>query len=238
MKNVAKSIAASTFTEHSAYFADFYRLFHRITRINNGQFGKVVYVTSATAGEGKTTVASFLSITASLSSHNFYLLIDGDVHRPTIHNRFNCPRENGLSELLQGEGEPGDIIYKSAFRGLHIITAGRSVSNSFQLFSVERTRELLAEMRRYYEIIVIDGPPLLPVSDSLKLAQVADGTILVVKAGQTPREVAAHAVAILKEADLPLWGVVLNDTGEVLPYYYQPKYYDAHQYQKAREEVQ
>jgi len=89
MKHVAKSIAASTFTEHSAYFADFYRLFHRITRINNGQFGKVVYVTSATAGEGKTTVASFLSITASLSSHNFYLLIDGDVQRPTIHERFN-----------------------------------------------------------------------------------------------------------------------------------------------------
>jgi capsular exopolysaccharide synthesis family protein len=235
MKQQSRLINLKDFTEHSTYFADFYRLFHRITQLNRGQSGKVVYVTSATAGEGKTTVATFLALTASLSSHSHYLLIDGDLHRPSVHERFNCARENGITEVLLGERECGDVIFKTGYRGLHIITAGKSVHSPFQLFSTERIKKLLNEMKNYYEIIIIDGPPLGPVSDSLKLAQMADGTILVVKAGRTPRAVASHAVSILKDANLPLWGVVLNDTGEVLPYYYQPKYHDARYYMVEQE---
>jgi len=230
MKNNSHLVRLEDFTDHSSYFADFYRLFHRISRMNNSQTGKVLYVTSATAGEGKTTVATFLSITASLSSHKHYLIIDGDLHRPSVHERFGYSRTMGLTELLSGESELTDVIYKTEYRGLHVITAGKLVNHPFQLFSLERIREILQMLKKYYEFIIIDGPPLVPVSDSLKLAQVADGTILVVKAGQTPREVAAHAVTILRDADLPIWGVVLNDTGEVLPYYYQPKYHNAHYY--------
>jgi receptor protein-tyrosine kinase len=233
MKNQVPMFPVNEFSEHSTYFADFYRLFHRISMMNGGQSGKVVAVTSATAGEGKSTVASFLMVTAALSSHNYYLLVDGDLHRPTVHEKFGCSRVEGLSEILMGEREVDQVICKTGFRGLHIITAGRAVTNPFQIFSIDKIKETLQKLRSYYDIIIIDGPPLVPVSNALKLAQVADGTILVVKAGQTPREVASHAVKILQDAKLPLWGVILNDTGEVLPYYYQPKYHYNQYYQTA-----
>jgi len=232
MKHPSHNIDISDFSAESTYFADFYRLFHRITMMSGRESGKVVYVTSATAGEGKTTVSTYLSITASLSSSRFYLLIDGDFHRPSVHERFGHSRSNGFADVLLGEKQLGDVINKTDFRGLHILPAGKSVSSPFQVISVQRIQEILTHMRMYYDIIFIDGPPLVPVSDSLKLAQIADGTMLVIKAGKTPREVASYAVNILRDAQIPIWGVVLNDLGEVLPYYYQPKYHDSYYYTK------
>ena len=84
---------------------------------------------------------------------------------------------------------------------------------------------VIKELRKYYKMIIIDGPPILPVSDALRMAQIVDGVILVVQAGKTRMDITKRAIELLKEARCNLLGVVLNDVKEVLPYYYHNKNY-------------
>ncbi len=213
------------YSEHSSYFADFYRFFDKIT--NNGKIKnpKVIMMTSASEGEGKTTLSSYLMITAAMSTQNSYLLVDGDLRRPMVHRRFGVAREYGLTDALTGGKELHQIIRKTPFQGLHLITAGSIVSNPFQVLSQSRTQRIFDRLRGYYNLIVIDAPPIVPVSDTLKLAQFADGIVLAIMAGKTSRVVVKRAIDLIKEANRPLLGVILNDVVEVLPYYYQRKYY-------------
>jgi len=213
------------YSEHASYFADFYRFFDKIA--NNGKIKnpKVIMMTSASEGEGKTTLSSYLLITAAMSTQNHYLLVDGDLHRPMVHKRFGMAREFGLTDVLTGQKDLHQVIRRSPFQGLHIITAGSMVANPFQVLSTTQSQKVFDRLRGYYHMIVIDAPPIVPVSDTLKLAQYSDGIVLAVMAGKTSRVVVKRAIDLIKEANRPLLGVILNDVVEVLPYYYQRKYY-------------
>ena len=225
------------YNEHSPYFADFYQFFSNVIHNVNGHSSgkksfsdvsnspKVIMVTSAVEKEGKSTLASLLSITGALSTHNFHLLIDGDLHRPNLHNKFGVGLENGLSEALMNKKSLQDVVQVTPYGSLHLITAGKMVSNPFELLNIDRMKQLFKELGNYYGMIIVDCPPIIPVSDTLKLAQMADGVVLTVKAGKTPREVVKRAIDILKKGRCNLIGIALNDIGEVLPYYYRSKYY-------------
>ncbi len=213
------------FGEHIPCFANFYRFFHQLAHGGNGKRPQVITVTSATEGEGKSTLSSYLLVTASMSSQELCLLVDGDLHRPTLHKTFGIDREEGLTNVLTEIKDFRTVIQKTNRENLNLLTAGRPVHNPFQLLSLDRTKHLFEEFRTIYSLIVVDAPPLVPVGDSLKLAEYADGVVMVVRTGKTPSEVVKRAVEVLNEARCPLLGIVLNDVGEVLPYYYQRKYY-------------
>jgi len=201
----------------SASGTEFRRLLHNM--LNSSYLpedGKSFLVTSATTGEGKSTIASSLSITASVYKSKKTLLIDADLRRPVLHRFFGYQRERGLRE---------DSLKSTQNENLWVLTSGTHFPKPTQLFDSQKLPELLAEARFYFALIIIDCAPVIPVSDALLLGREVDGVVMVVKAGETPREVSKRACDLVHESGANLLGVTLNNVKEALPYYYNYRYY-------------
>jgi capsular exopolysaccharide synthesis family protein len=213
------------YDQESPYATEFRRLLHNINGVVPEKETKTILVTSAMLAEGKSTVAAFLALTAARQKHKKTLLVDCDLRRPTLHRLFNLPRENGIAEILTEGKKIKDVIKKTAEPNLDVVTAGKAVAQPTDVFDSAAISSLLEEMRFYYDLILVDCAPILPVSDPMLLASSMDGVILVVKAGATQREVAKRATLLLKDDKTRLLGVVLNNLSNVLPYYYKESYY-------------
>ena len=168
---------------------------------------KVVMMASAVASEGKSLTSSNLALTFSESYKRSVLLIDGDLRRPSLHTIFGLDSSPGLCEGLQAP-EDRKLPLHRVSSNLTVLTAGTPTTNPMAALSSERMRRLVEEARETFEWIVIDTPPIGLLSDASLLSQIADGAILVVKAGSTPYDLVQRAVAALG-ADR-LLGVVLN----------------------------
>jgi capsular exopolysaccharide synthesis family protein len=140
---------------------------------------QVVMVTSAGGGEGKTSLASQLA--ASLArSWRKTLLVDGDLRNPAAHKLFDVPLEPGLSEVLRGETSIGDLVRPTPLSRLWMVPAGHWDSHAVQALAQDGVRTTFAQLKSQYEFIVVDSCPVLPVADSLLLAQHVDAVILAV----------------------------------------------------------
>ncbi|MBI5266212.1 MAG: CpsD/CapB family tyrosine-protein kinase [candidate division Zixibacteria bacterium] len=206
------------------FATEFRRLLHNIRNLQGDADLKSIMVTSAMLAEGKSTVAAFLALTAAKKGMKS-LLLDADLRRPTAHRLFGMDRDNGLAEVLSGETTVKSVIRKTSLEKFDIITAGRAVPNPSELFDSRAIGNVITEMKFYYDLIVIDSPPVIPVSDPMLLAQEVDGVLLVVKAGATQREVVSRATDILRSQSRKLLGVVLNNMTNQLPYYYDYSHY-------------
>lgn len=213
------------FDQESPYATEFRRLLHNINGADPARETKTVLITSAMLAEGKSTVAAFLAITSARHKRRNTLIVDCDLRRPTLHYLFNVPRENGIVEVLTEGKKAKDIIKKTSEPNLDIITAGKSIPQPIDVFDSAGIHQLLTEIRFYYDLIIVDCAPVLPVSDPMMLAPDMDGVILVVKAGSTPREVAKRATQLLQTEKTRFLGVVLNNLSNILPYYYSDSYY-------------
>lgn len=151
---------------------------------------KTVMVTSALAGEGKTSVASQLA--ASLArGWKKTLLIDGDLRNPAIHRLFNQPVEPGFSEILRGEVDFEEAIRSTHVSRLWMMSAGNWDPHAVQALAQEGIRGMFAEFKDQYDYIIIDSSPVLPVADSLLLGQHVDGVVLTILR-DTSRAPAVH----------------------------------------------
>jgi Mrp family chromosome partitioning ATPase/uncharacterized protein involved in exopolysaccharide biosynthesis len=207
---------------------------------------KTLVVTSAAPGEGKTLTSANLSVTFAYDGLRV-LLIDCDVRRPRLHGLFQVPRSPGLMELLtpsyngndaapsltfnpsDGQTDSGrpvtDIIRPTNVRGLSLLTCGALPTNPSGLLSGVRMRVLLQELSKSFDLVILDTPPVLATADAGILAALADGVLLVVRAGQTDRIAAKRAHQQLVNVGARVVGTVLNDPGgEVSQYgdYYYP----------------
>jgi capsular exopolysaccharide synthesis family protein len=207
------------FNMETDFATEFRRLLHNIKTAKADQEIKAIMLTSAMLSEGKSTVAVFLALTAARKGTKT-LLLDADLRRPTVHRYFGQNRENGLAEILAGDAISKNMIRKTSLDKLDIIAAGRAVSNPSELFDSRAIGNLITEMKFYYDLIVVDSPPVIPVSDPMLLAQEVDGVLMVVKAGETQREVVRRATEILRSQSRKLLGVVMNNMDGHLPYYY------------------
>jgi capsular exopolysaccharide synthesis family protein len=170
---------------------------------------RVVLVTSALGGEGKTSLSCHLA--GSLARASFRtLLIDGDMRRPSIHRAFDVAARAGLSELLRQEVELDQVIHETAIAGLWLIAAGRWDQSATSALARTRLPALLKKLRKQYEYIIIDSAPLLPVVDSLLIGQHADGVILSVlrEVSQLPH--VNTAVERLESVGVRILGVIVN----------------------------
>lgn len=213
------------FDQESPIATEMRRLYSNIRHIDGRNPKRSFLITSANRGEGKSTVASHLALTVARFRGKKSLIVDADLRRPKLHDIFNVPKEPGLYECLNGEIDPLDAVKDTPIDNLKVIPAGRRVKSPAHLFEGDVMTELFEKIKFYYDIVIVDSAPIIPVSDPMLISSVLDGVILVLLAGRTPRNVSMRAKNILLDANANLLGVVVNNMSEVLPYYYDYRYY-------------
>ena len=178
----------------------------------NGDRPRVIAVTSAGPCEGKTTVASNLALALAEIGRRV-LLIDADLRQPRLHEIFKVSNEWGLSDLLAGtkpsEGEA--LVIRTSYGGLHVLPAGSAPSRISHLLHSPRALELLQKMRREFDMVLIDTPPMLQMPDARVLGRLVDGVILVVRSARTNKDAAAAAGRRLADDGTRILGTVLNE---------------------------
>jgi len=191
---------------------------------------KVLLITSVLPLEGKTLLASNLAITFAKMGKNV-LLIDADLRGPRIHTVFDLEKSKGLSALLTG-GE--SAIKNTDIPSLTVITSGALPPNPAELLNSKKMKELIERVRAQYDLIVIDSPPILSVTDPVILATFADGVVVTIRASSTPRPAIKKGIQQLSEVGGKVLGCVLNDVNfEKESYYYSNYRYYYHYYYHA-----
>ena len=189
---------------------------------------KTILVTSAIPGEGKSFIsANFASIFALADKKT--LLLDCDLRKPKIHLIMETDRHPGLCDRFFNDFELKDIVRKSGINNLDYITCGTLPPNPSELLGSEQMQTQLKELKEIYDIIVIDSPPFLTVTDAEILFNIADGAILVSRAKETPKVAFLKAFTKLRDINPHnLLGCVLNDFSlkKYSRFYYQNYYYD------------
>jgi succinoglycan biosynthesis transport protein ExoP len=190
-----------------------------------GRPANSILVTSAQAKEGKTTIAANLAISLAQLGRSV-LLIDADLRRSTLQEYF--PQEGSqLSTYLAGQGAWHDMTYQTAVRGLYVLLCGPLPVNPVELLYSQRMRTLLKESAAEFEFVLLDSPPLLHAADARILASIVDATILVIKGGDTSRQVVQYAQSQARSAGANLMGVVVNNLRSNGDSYYAYCHYGA-----------
>ena len=186
---------------------------------------KLILMTSTTSGEGKTVTSTN---TAVLFAHTGakVLLIDADLRRPRCHRVFSMDKEPGLTEVLTGGRAVFEMIRPTQVEGLSILTSGSLPPNPTELLGSDKMKKILGELAASFDFIVLDSPPVLPVSDSVLLSTIVDGVVVVVNSATTAKQQIRVACARLKYARSKIFGIVLNKVNLQSPEYkYYKNYY-------------
>lgn len=187
---------------------------------------RTVLITSAAPSEGKTMTAANVAVTMAQAG-NRVLIIDCDMRRPRVHRMFNVQRDRGVSNVLVGNCPLAEAIIPSAVPGLDVLPAGPVPPNPSEMLGSQSMVKLFQTLRERYDRIIVDSPPITAVTDAVILSRLADGVLLVVRAGETHREIIRNGVELLKAANAHILGAILNgvDMGRDSYYYYQYYYY-------------
>jgi capsular exopolysaccharide synthesis family protein len=193
----------------------------------DGARPRVVVLTSPIPGDGKTTVASNLSI-AMAETGRKVLLVDGDLHRPRVHKVLAVSNRRGLSDILSSsipleDGVPvSEMVCETKISGLYLLPGGRGTVTASSLFYSSRMSELLGRLRAEFDMVLVDAPPMIHLADARVLGRLADGVILVVRAGRTPLHSALYACQRFAEDGTRVLGTILNSwdpsTGDMYAY--------------------
>ncbi len=209
---------------------------------DSGKEVKVLLVTSCAPAEGKSTVSSNLATMLAYSGAKT-LLVDCDLRRGHLHDKFGITREPGLAELLENSFlDIGEITLTGdkAFQNLSVITAGRSTENPGDLFLSSRMDDILTKCREQYDYIVLDTAPILAVDDTIGLLKKADEIVFVTKASQTTFRQLKMALERIGVTQRKVWGFVINyvsSSGADYYYYSRYKSYRYHQDDKPKKKA-
>ncbi len=192
---------------HSPAAESFRRLRTNLQFLNVDNPPRVFVLTSSVATEGKSETAINLSLALS-ESGNRVLLIEADLRRPLVVNYMSMPDKVGLTNILSGQAEFADVVQETRHNSVDLLACGPLPPNPSELLASEMARHLFESLRSKYDYVIIDSPPLLPVTDGALLARVTDGALLVVRSHRTTSDQVAQAVDNLAKADATLLGVV------------------------------
>jgi len=199
---------------------------------------KTILITSPLQGEGKTTLVSNLAI-AMAQAGQLTLVIDADFRKPMQHEIFEVPLRPGLSDLLGGEGSLDDAIRRTSIDGPDVLTCGPIPGNPSEVLNSSEFRRILRELSKTYDRILLDSPPVIPVTDPSILAATCDATLLVLKAEKSTRKAAQQACDRLLSVGADILGVIVNAVPQGHDRYgYYGYGYGYHRKDDEREEAQ
>jgi capsular exopolysaccharide synthesis family protein len=182
----------------------------KTTLINESEVEpQVIVITSPSPSEGKSLISVNLALAFAADLQGEVLLVDADLRRPTIEEWLLPPPKLGLSELLRGETELEHTVLTLENAPLHVLPAGSLPRDPSELLSSERAKALMADLRKRYQRIIIDTPPIVPFTDADAVGAMSDGVLLVVRVDQTRRSAFTQAVASVTSTRI--LGTVLND---------------------------
>ena len=189
---------------------------------------KSIVISSPGPGEGKTTIVCNLAITfANLGKRT--LLIDTDLRRSTIHKIFEIPKEPGIIQYLAGsEKDFESLIRTTPVENLYIVTSGGTPPNPSELLGSNRMAELIARLETEWDMVLLDSPPIVAVTDATMISKEIDQIILMAMSGKTDKNTFIRSVNLLRQIDAPLGGAILNGISKATSYdsyYYYYKYY-------------
>jgi capsular exopolysaccharide synthesis family protein len=209
--NGSASIAMASLDDPTSPTAEAYRALRTSVKFLRLEASmKTVLVTSTAASEGKTVTAVNLATVLAQSGDNV-LLVAADLRRPRAHELFGAARSPGLTTVLLGEIAPEAAIYTIAeVPGLHLMPPGPTPPNPAELLDSNATRELLTSLAERYDAVIIDSPPVLPVTDPQVLARAADAVLLVIAYRETSKRGLRRAIELLGQVDATIVGTVLN----------------------------
>ena len=187
---------------------------------------KVIMVTSAAVGEGKTLTSSNLALTLSESYQKRVLLVDADFRRPSVHAVFGVPSHNGLADGLMSDNQRVQVCQFS--ERLSVLPGGQPSSDPIAALTSERMRQLVDEARENFDWVILDTPPVTLLTDASLVASITDGAVIVVKAGSTSCDLVERTVQALGRERI--FGVVLNRANENAQ---TSEYYDYYRYYAA-----
>jgi capsular exopolysaccharide synthesis family protein len=190
---------------------------------------QILWVGSSAPGEGKTLSTANLAVTMAQAGSRT-LVIDCDLRRPNMHNLFGTEKETGLTSIVSGSVEPREAIVETGIENLAFLPGGPKPPNPSEVLGSNRMIKLLERLRTKYDRIILDTPPVSAVTDAVVLAPRADGCLLVVRGGVTPRKVVQSAIEKLRMVDARMIGAVMNavDVKRAGYYYHKYHYYYEH----------
>ena len=190
---------------------------------------KTIAVTSCTPNEGKSTTIANLAVVLTQTGKSV-LLIDCDMRNPTVHKNFKLSNKVGLSSCISMGTALADAVQKTGIENLDALTGGVIPPNPSELLGSERMQHILARAAEEYDYVLLDTPPVLPVTDALVLGNLVDGVILVLDSGEIKVEMARDVKNQLVQAGANILGVVLNKVrSEHHGYGYGYYYYYGHE---------
>lgn len=180
---------------------------------------QTMLVTSAAPEEGKSMTVANLAVVYAQQGKKV-LIIDADLRKPTVHYTFRLSNHRGLSNILVGETTLEAEVMPCDVENLEILTCGPIPPNPSELLTSKRMHALVDDARQVYDIVLFDAPPILAVTDAQILANLCDGTIVVMRSKQTGIDVAQKAIEALKAVNAKVLGTILNDSDKKEVNYY------------------
>jgi protein-tyrosine kinase len=206
----------------SFYLEQFKALRAKLEYKVNEQKIKVLAVTSAIAGEGKTLSSVNLAMNLASAGRRKILLVDVDLRKSDLGRELDIDPYPGLREFLGGSGVLKDIVRKTVVPGFYIVPGGKPIADPSPLLAAEKIRNFFGKVREQFDVILLDTPPIIPVADTLSLRDQVDGFIFLYRADFTPYPMLREALEELGEANI--LGVVMNCLEPQKQKYYQ-RYY-------------
>nr|WP_241724095.1 polysaccharide biosynthesis tyrosine autokinase [Dietzia sp. E1] len=214
---------------HSPAAEAFRRLRTNLQFLNVDNPPKVLVITSSVAVEGKSETALNLSL-AVAEAGNRVLLVEADLRRPRVVNYLSMPDKVGLTNILSGQATFEDVVSETRHEGVDLLACGPLPPNPSELLASDTARRLIDELRSKYDYVLLDSPPLLPVTDGALLTRITDGALLVVRSNRTTTDQVSQAIDNLRKADAELLGMVMVANKPIkkgAPGYYDSYYYSS-----------
>ncbi|MEA2328798.1 MAG: polysaccharide biosynthesis transport protein [Thermoanaerobaculia bacterium] len=206
--------------------AEAYRAFRTSLLLASASSPKVIVISSTFAREGKTTTSVNLA-TVLAQMGKPVLLIDADLRRPRLQKVFRGKMNLGLVNYLAANIPIEDVIQDTQVPNLSLILSGPTPPNPSELLGSDRMKHLIHEIRAKFAFVIFDSPPVMAVTDSIVLAANADGVVLCVHGGQTPRDIVQRAAERLRQSNIPVLGALLNNLDlQQYGYSFKKSYYD------------